>query len=153
METPPYQIREYDNADKEQLLDLIAVNTPRYFAHSEMKDFEDYLQNHREQYFVIEVEERIVGSGGINFSPREKEAVLSWDIIHPDYQNQGLGKALTQRRMDEISQRSSFDSIRVRTSQLTYQFYEKMGFVLNNVQENYWAEGIDLYDMSKVLRP
>lgn len=143
------QIRAYQPEDKNQLLDLLALNIPRYFAHSELDDFAEYLQNHLECYYVIEIDGRIVGSGGINYFPAEKTARLSWDVIHPDYQNRGLGKVLTLHRIDEIKKDPGFETIRVRTSQLVYQFYEKMGFMLTTVEKNFWAEGIDLYDMSR----
>jgi ribosomal protein S18 acetylase RimI-like enzyme len=95
------------------------------------------------------MDDLIVGSGGINYFPAEKTARLSWDIIHPDYQNRGLGKMLTQHRVGEITQNPGIEKIRVPASQLAYQFYKKVGFKLNTVEKNFWAEGIDLYDMSK----
>jgi hypothetical protein len=35
----------------------------------------------------------------------------------------------------------------VRTTQLVYPFYQKAGFTLDKVEQDYWANGFDLYQM------
>jgi ribosomal-protein-alanine N-acetyltransferase len=39
------------------------------------------------------------------------------------------------------------EKIIVRTSQITFPFYQKQGFRLKEKIDNYWAEGFDLYYM------
>jgi ribosomal-protein-alanine N-acetyltransferase len=39
------------------------------------------------------------------------------------------------------------ETIRVRTTQLVYQFYKKMDFELVKIEKDYWAVGFDLYLM------
>jgi len=39
------------------------------------------------------------------------------------------------------------DIISVRTSQHAYKFYEKMGFELVKITNDYWAKNFDLYLM------
>ena len=61
-------IREYEPADKEAVMELLRLNTPRYFAPEEAADLDAYLERERELYYVLLHEERIVGCGGINFA-------------------------------------------------------------------------------------
>lgn len=140
-------IRHYQLEDKSFLLDLIDLNTPKYFAVAEKSDFEHYLENERELYYVISFEEKIIGCGGINFEEEKSIGIISWDIIHPDFHGKGFGKQLLDYRLAELNSKKSVKKIIVRTSQLTYQFYEKAGFKIVEIIPNYWAEGFDLYSM------
>lgn len=140
-------IRPYKSSDKTALLNLIDLNTPKYFAIAEKADFENYLENERELYFVITSESEIIGCGGINFEEEKSTGIISWDIIHPDYQGKSYGKQLLNHRLDILKQMKSTQRIIVRTSQETNLFYEKTGFQLKKIVPNYWAEGFHLYLM------
>ena len=88
-----------------------------------------------------------MGCGGINFSDEAKQAIISWDMLHPDFHGQKLGSHLLQYRLQVISTLPSVEKIIVRTSQHVYPFYEKNGFELLEIQKDYWAQGFDLYAM------
>jgi ribosomal-protein-alanine N-acetyltransferase len=90
-------------------------------------------------------EEKIVGAGGYNIL--EKEGRISWYFIHPDYHAQGIGKALVQHSLSELRQNEEIDRIIVRTSQHAWRFFEKMGFELQKTEQDFWAPGMDLYQM------
>ncbi len=140
-------IRPYSPSDNPTLLELLRLNTPQYFAESEKADLIDYLANHIDHYYVVEIDDVIMGCGGFNIAPDGKRGVLSWDIVHPDAQGKGVGSALAKFRIAEM-QKLDVPEIGVRTTQLVYPFYEKMGFTLKSpVVKGYWAEGFDLYDM------
>jgi len=141
-------IREYSESDKPEVVKLLQFNTPEYFDPSEEIEFIDYLDNKIEDYFVVLRNSKIVGAGGINYFPDESMSRISWDMIHPDYQGKGVGKELTQYRIDLIKASSkNIELIVVRTTQLTYKFYKKMGFVLDKIEKDYWAKDFDLYQM------
>jgi len=137
-------IRSYHPKDRPVLLNLLQLNIPKFFASSEHLDFEQYLDNELELYYVLFYEETLVGCGGINFEEKQTIGIISWDIIHPDFQGKSLGSSLLRYRLSELKSIRSIEKIIVRTSQLTYLFYEKQGFVLRENIPNYWAEGIDL---------
>lgn len=140
-------IRHYTPSDKPQLIELIKLNTPQYFDESEESEFRTYLDSEVDDYFVVEEQNKIVGSGGINYFFAIGEARLAWDMIHPDYQGKGIGKSLTNHRIDIIKKQTAARTIVVRTTQLAYQFYEKVGFELINTEKDFWAKGFDLYYM------
>lgn len=144
-------IRAYQDTDFNAVLHLLRLNSPKYFAPSEEADFIDYLNQELELYFVVELHHQILGCGGINFFPELKKARISWDMIHPEHQGRGVGKALTQHRIGKIRALNWVREIEVRTSQLAFKFYEKMGFELQNIEANFWAEGLDLYLMKVEL--
>ncbi len=142
-------IREYHKSDRAGVLGLLDSNTPDYFALSERADMEHYLDHELEDYFVVEKEGRIIGAGGINYVPEKKRAVLAWGMITPDLHGKGIGTILTKHRIEHINAMVEIESMIVRTTQLTYKFYEKMNFKLVKTQNDYWGEGFDLYHMEQ----
>lgn len=147
-------IRFYQNEDKKELINLIKLNIPTYFDSSEEKDFIEYLEAQKEDYFIIEdkITNQIIGCGGINYFFDEPTplARISWDIIHPNFQGQGIGKQLLLHRINHI-QNKEIKLIVVRTSQLAYKFYQKVGFELEKTEKDFWAKGFDLYQMKMNL--
>ncbi|MBC5775486.1 GNAT family N-acetyltransferase [Pontibacter sp. KCTC 32443] len=144
-------IRPYTPTDKPSLIALLKLNIPLYFAEAEEADFIEYLEQHLEDYFVVEEDNIIVGAGGINYFPDEKLVRISWDIVHPAYQGKGIGSSLMQHRINYIRKQPGVNLIVVRTTQLVYPFYQKMGFKLVKTERDYWAEGFDLYEMHMPL--
>ena len=139
-------IRCYRDSDHNALLDLLDLNIPEYFDPSERDDYISYLDNEREDYYVIERDGYILAAAGINYLADKSEARLSWDFVHPESQGKGYGRAITEHRIEHIKDQG-INNIRVRTSQFAYRFYEKMGFRITEIRENYWAENYHLYDM------
>ncbi|MBF8965309.1 GNAT family N-acetyltransferase [Pontibacter sp. FD36] len=144
-------IRPYTPADQEALLQLLRLNTPAYFAPEEEADLVLYLQERREDYFVVEQEGQVVGAGGINYFDGYTWGRLSWDLIHPAFQGKGIGRQLTLFRIAKLKDMPGMQWLQVRTSQLVYPFYQKLGFELEQVEQDFWAQGIDLYQMKMNL--
>lgn len=140
-------IREYTVSDKQRLLELLKLNTPEFFSPNEEKDLLYYLDNEADNYFVLVMEEKVVGCGGFNLTEDGKTAKISWDIFDPNYQGKGLGSALTRFRIEKIKENKEIKTLSVRTSQLVYPFYEKFGLKLREVVKDYWDEGFDLYQL------
>lgn len=138
-------IREYTDSDKHRIVELLQMNTPEFFSPNEEKDLLYYLNNEADNYFVLVMEDKVVGCGGFNLTEDGKTAKISWDIFDPSYQGKGLGSALTQFRIEKIKENKQIKTLSVRTSQLVYRFYEKFGLELREVVKDYWDEGFDLY--------
>lgn len=140
-------IREYETNDKDEVVNLIKLNTPDFFAEEEEDDLKIYLETERELYYVLLCDKKIVGCGGINFADNKRIGRISWDIFHPDYQGKSLGTKLLKHRIDKLNSIESIQKITVRTSQEAYKFYEKQGFEVFEIKKDYWAPGFDMYNM------
>jgi len=140
-------IRKYTKNDKSSLIELFRQNTPEYFDPSEECEFIKYLDHEVEDYFVYEVDANIIGAGGINYFLEENSARISWDMVDSKSQGKGIGKKLTQHRINHLKRNTEVEIIRVRTSQHAYKFYGKMGFELEKIEKKYWAKNFDLYLM------
>ena len=111
------EIRSYTIDDKIAVIQLIRENTPQYFNFDEEKDFEFYLDNYVEEYFVICQNFEILGCGGINYFPKQRLARLSWDIIKASAHGNGMGRKLVNHRIKLLQRNHDIDQIVVRTSQ------------------------------------
>ncbi len=141
------KVLRYTDKDRQAILDIFKLNVPDFFAEEEYEDLERYLANELEDYFVLTHNHQVIGSGGINYETKHKRAVISWDLFHPNYQRKGFGSILLKHRLAYLATKNDIEQIIVRTSQITYPFYEKFGFQIDFIKKNYWAEGIDLYHM------
>jgi ribosomal-protein-alanine N-acetyltransferase len=141
-------IRVYRTADFNEILGLFLENCPKYFDPSEQKDLIFYLENEIEQYYVIALNDEIIGAGGINFSQDKSSAIISWDFIKPEHHGKGYGQKLLAHRLTFVRAIQGVKSITVRTSQLTDKFYAKSGFIVIDQKKDYWAPGYDLVQMS-----
>ena len=141
-------IREYKSNDKNEVLAILKRNVPKYFAESEIEDLEDYLKHKIEKYFVAKIGDVIIGEGGINFDDNSETAKISWGFIDTQFKGIGIGQSLLKYRTDFIKSNYNAKTIKVRTSQLAYKFYEKNGFTLKKIEKDYWAAGFDLYSMT-----
>lgn len=140
-------IRKFKQKDLESIRSIFNANTPQFFDPSEEKELIHYLSSEIEDYFVIENDAQIIGCGGINYDDDSKTGIISWDIIHPDFQGQGVGQKLLAHRLNILKSNKISKKIIVRTSQLTFKFYEKSGFTLIDTRKDFWAKGFDLYHM------
>lgn len=140
-------IRPYEKSDKTDVINLFRLNTPSYFSTEEEDDLIYFLENEREQYYVVSINEEIVGCGGYNFSEDKSIGIICWDIVHPNFQGKSVGRNLLNYRITQIKNVNSIRKITVRTSQLVYRFYEKQGFVLVEIVHDYWSKGFHLYRM------
>ena len=140
-------IRAYNSNDKSAVLAILRLNTPNYFSPDEETGFSYFLDHEIEVYYITLLNDKIVGAGGINFNQQLKNGILSWGMIHPDYQRMSIGSALLNHRIEELKNKQEIDTITVRTSQLVFKFYEKHGFEVTEIVKDYWAKGFDLYNM------
>jgi len=144
-------IRRYTKSDTENVLTLLRLNTPKYFSESEESDLIYYLEDHSENFYLVEEEEKILACGGFNLLNGGKLVRISWDIVHPSQQGKGLGTKLTLFRLEKIQTIKTVSIIEVRTSQFADKFYEQFGFVTKEVINDYWAKGFDLYRMDQTI--
>ncbi len=131
------KIRKYTPADKDACLEIFQKNIGKSFDPEELPFFDHWLENHEEYpFFVVELNEKIVACGGIYFDDRYDLAGLSWTMVDPEFQKQGIGRELTHYCMAEIETAFPGLGCFIETIGQSAQFYLKLGFVIRETKRH-----------------
>ena len=141
-------IRPYQPDDLEEVVAVFRSNIPKYFGLSEEPELYDFLRDHADEYYVIEVYGTIAGSGGIAYNDLRSPTVsLCWGMVREDHLGTGLGKELTRFRIELSRKKYGSIPLTISTSQHTQGFYEKFGFRLTKHVPDGFGPGIDICEM------
>ncbi len=122
---------------------------PKYFAPHELGLFADFLEKpDLDEYYVVQEKRDVIACGGLFFDTEKNRAGLAWGMVHADFHGQGIGKKLTQYRIEAFKKSKRTEKIILNTSQHTYRFYEKMGFELQKITPDGFGKGLDNYLMT-----
>lgn len=145
-------IRPFHTQDREALVEIFKMNTPRYFDPQELKDFEVYLASNSDTYLTIEHQDRVVGGTGYEITDNGTVGRITWIFFHPDSAGLGLGRQSVEHCLSIFRNRPAVEKVVVTTSQLAYRFFEKFGLHLVRTEKDYWGQGLDLYLMEMTLK-
>ncbi|MCX6186597.1 MAG: GNAT family N-acetyltransferase [Bacteroidetes bacterium] len=148
------RIREFEIQDKEACLIAFDSNVPLFFTKNEVNDFSHFLDTFQNKpianktyFYAVILENEVIGCGG--FGDKENVGIVSlaWGLIHKDFHNKGFGEQLLKYRLERIERIYSMKSVFVDTTQHTYGFFEKYGFVVSKITDNYYEKGMHRYEM------
>ena len=118
------QIKKYSNTDRLGCINAFKSNVPMYFTNEEIQDFEAFLtrlesDNKNTQFYVI------------------------------NYTNQtiGCGEKLFNYRIEQIKLLEPKFPVIIDTTQYSYGFFEKYGFKVTKITNDYYEIGMHRYDM------
>lgn len=124
-------LRQYRTEDLEACLELCRVNAPNRFPEETLDEFKKYLSEEDIHYLVMEYQGRIVASGGYAFHHLDY-IFFAYGLIHPDFQNQGLGKVLFFARVAQLPLIKNDSVIGIAAVAKSLPYYEKLGFQLHS---------------------
>lgn len=147
-------VRNYQPHDRAACLAVFDSNIGGSFLAIERPEFETYLDTLPGPYLVIEENDVIIACGGYATNIDAPDtADLCWGMVRLDLQRAGIGKLLVDARLDRIREDNAYRYVFLKTSHETAAFYERFGFVTQQVVENGIAEGLHRYDMKLTLAP
>tara|TARA_B100000902_G_scaffold351006_1_gene360717 strand:- start:60 stop:500 length:441 start_codon:yes stop_codon:yes gene_type:complete len=129
-----------------ECLDLFDSNTPPFFATNEKSLFKNYLAKDRINYYLF-FQKKIIAAAGFEYEKKNNCIMLTWGMVHHQFHNQGYGTYMTEYRLEKIQIQYPGINIMLNTSQLTFKFYEKLGFKIIKFKKNGYMQGLDRYDM------
>ena len=144
------KIQKYHSGYFKYCISLFKTNTPDFFDYSEQRLFENYLLKKDIQYYVLfNDDHRIVAAGGYGYNRQTKTVDLTWGMVDRNYHKNGFGRCLTNYRLQKITTEHPKSDVLLNTTQHTFMFYEKFGFKTTNITKDYYASGLNRYDMIK----
>ena len=140
-------IRIASPKDLNCLIEIFTLNIPKYFHEKELIDFKKYFNSKNiENYFALISKGKILGGAGYAYENKET-ANICWVFVDPRYHNKGLGTKLVNNCMDILKTNEKLNTIQLECSNITYKFYEKLGFKVKYIKKDYWPNNDDLYFM------
>ena len=124
-------------------------NVPRFFREEERPGFEAFLDELPGPYLVLLDEEgSVVGCGGYAQRPGSDAVDLCWGMVHRDRQGEGLGRLLTEKRLEHARAGPGVRTVALETSQHTVRFYGRLGFRATGTEPDGYAPGLDRVTMT-----
>ncbi len=143
------RLRDYTPEDKAACLVIFDSNAAPYFALHERGELINFLDNLPAPYFVVEGEDGAVAAcGGYWIVPQTPVAHLTWGMVARGWHRQGIGRLLLHARLQRLRQEPGLETVRLQTSQYTYGFFEKEGFVIESIEQDGFAAGLHRYNMT-----
>lgn len=149
-------IRPYTPLDKPACIAAFKSNMPRFFAPSELEDYDSWLDTlvtrsapeaGIDNYFVAEEHGRIIGCGGFHIDLEKAQATMAWGLISNAWHKKGLGRELFLYRINIIRGICPPCTIILDTTQHSFPFFEKLGFRVLKITKDAYGPALDRYDM------
>lgn len=127
---PAYYVRDMERSDLDACRAIVELNWGSEIAaqaYDEMEEMFISVQKWPPHYFVVtDADNRVVGFAGYKAAwLMSRTYELIWINIHPDHQSKGLGKMLTDHRLEEI-ERLDGSLVLLMTQKPSY--FEQFGF-------------------------
>jgi ribosomal protein S18 acetylase RimI-like enzyme len=145
------EFRRYKPEDKQSCLDLFRSNQPKFFTEPELADFERFLDTQSDDYFVVTDNGHVVACGGFWVDRESGIARLCWGMVENARHHEGIGKLLLDARLDLLRRTPEVRAVALETSQHTFGFFEREGFVTEQITRDWYAPGLDRYEMIMTL--
>lgn len=102
-------------------------------------------------YLVLRIKEDVIACGGLQLLDEGETAFLTWGMVAQPYHGRGIGRILTEARLNLARQTTGIAKVTLHTSQHTKGFYEMFGFVPFQCTPNGYGPGLDRWDMALQL--
>ena len=139
------EFKDYSMESFNDCIELFDLNCPEFFASIEKNDYIEFLNQTKEGYVTIHHDSILIGAYGVHKISSES-ASQSWTLIHPKYQNKGIGRLIMERVFLYLES-NQLDNLFLSTSQQTEAFFLKFGAIRIDYIENGWDEGLHRIEM------
>jgi GNAT superfamily N-acetyltransferase len=120
-----FTLRRWKLEDATACLDIYRLNAPGRFPDEIEQDFESRLKTDDQSMLVVEFDGVVIACGAQ--SQTESQAWLSYGLIHPEFQNQGIGRLLLLSRLARFDVPPTI-CVMIGAVEASIGYYERFGF-------------------------
>ena len=124
----PIVFRRFEEADSNQCIELYTLNEKGRFPEGVLDQYRKHLAERHSYYLVGEKEGRVVAFGGVSYYMRENIAMLSYGLVKPEHQSQGIGTSLLLARLSLLRPRPWNYQVFIFAVEKSFAFYRRFGF-------------------------
>lgn len=140
------KIRLFSALDRGACIAIFVSNLPLYFGGEEQAEFEEFLDNPRGEYHVVEVDGVVAACGGLYVCGDAGR--LSWGMVDRKNHGSSIGKFLLAERVNRLFKQADVSKITIDTSQHAAGFFARHGFCTTQRISDGFGPGIDQVSMS-----
>lgn len=122
------QLRPYAPDDFAACRTIHDLNAPNRFPEDSKIHHEKYLRQVPQTNLVAEIDGKVIGCGGYELQHPDY-ATFVFGLVHPDYQNLGIGRLLFFGRIAQLPLLEGDTMIAINTVKAALPYFKKFGFV------------------------
>ena len=144
------KIIPYNHLHFNRCLSIFKSNSPEFVDTTEESLFVSFLSRKKLIYFTLFESNALIACGGYGYENKTDSITLCWGLVHNQFHKRGFGSRLLKYRLKHIMKNYPNTPITLDTTQKTYKFYERFNFKVDKITNDYYAKGLDRYDMSLI---
>jgi ribosomal protein S18 acetylase RimI-like enzyme len=146
----PLRIRAFSSSDLEACLAIYRIHEAIRFPPGYYEVYKDYLSGGGSLVLVAEKDSRVVATGGIAIQRTHgvEVSMLSFGMVLPDYQRQGVGTTLLLARLSRLPQTQKKWIVCMTSVGGSNSFYGRYGFRFVANVDGMRSDHLPLYRMT-----
>lgn len=129
-------------------MDVFDSNIPQYFTEAERGMFRRFLiKNDCDYRVVVDLVGRVIACGGHHIDRDQRVGRLCWGMVDANLHGRGAGWLLLVSRLAAMYDEIGDLRVGLDTSQKTWGFYERAGFVTQSIEPDGYGCGLDKHEM------
>ncbi len=124
-------LRAYRPEDFEACRLIYELNAPNRFPKEVSQEHEEYLRQPPEANLIVELDHQIIGCGGLILNHPDCASFV-YGLVHPEYQQLGVGRLLFFGRIAILPPLEKDTFIFIATVKPALSYYERFGFILTD---------------------
>jgi phosphinothricin acetyltransferase len=137
-------IRQFKKEDATQVAVLIPQLTKNIVEPASLvKRLENLATAQNWQYFVAELEDKIVGFAGLVWYPVASKGLIGWIeevVVDEAFRGQGIGRSLMEVLL-KLAEEKNIKQVKLTSTNIALPLYEKFGF--NKKDQDYLVKNLD----------